>query len=77
MPDCKLHFSAKGGPKPDLHPRTPDLHNVPNIIAKPLVSCWHQRGAFGNPLSDRDFHPAHLGASCHKLSVQECLDIAS
>jgi hypothetical protein len=35
MPDCTLHFSLpKGGPKPDLDPRPPDLHqNVCNIIA--------------------------------------------
>jgi hypothetical protein len=27
VPDRKWHFSLpKGGPKPDLHPRTPDLH---------------------------------------------------
>ena len=34
-------------------------------------------GAFGNPLSDRDFHPAHLGTSRHKLSAQGCLGISS
>jgi len=35
VPDCKSHFPLpKGGLKPDLHPRPPDLHqNVPQIIA--------------------------------------------
>ena len=47
------------------------------LLQTPLVSCWHQRGAFGNPFSGRDFHPAHLGTSRHKLSVQGCLDIPS
>ena len=42
------------------------------LLQTPLVSCWHQRGAFGNPLSGRDFHPAHLGTSRHKLSMQGC-----
>jgi hypothetical protein len=42
------------------------------ILQAPLVSCWHQRGAFGNPIFGRDFHPAHLGTSRHKLSMQEC-----
>ena len=42
------------------------------LLQTPLVSCWHQRGAFGNPLSGRDIHPAHLGTSCHKLSMWGC-----
>ena len=35
------------------------------LLQTPLVSCWHQRGAFGNPLFYRDLHPAHLGTSRH------------
>ena len=42
------------------------------LLQTPLVSCWHQRGAFGNPFSGRDFRPAHLGTSRHKLSMQGC-----
>jgi hypothetical protein len=42
------------------------------LLQTPLVNCWHQRGAFGNPFSGRDFHPAHLGTSRHKLSMQSC-----
>jgi hypothetical protein len=42
------------------------------LLQTPLVSCWHQRGAFENPFSGRDFHPAHLGTSRHKLSMQGC-----
>ena len=79
MPDCESYFSLpKEGSKPDLHPRPPDLHqNVRNIIRKPLVSCWHRGETFGNPLSDRDFHPAHLSTQLHKLSVQGCLDMSN
>ena len=44
----------------------------PILLQTPLVSCWHQRGAFGNQVSGRDFHPAHLGTSRHKLSMQGC-----
>ena len=42
------------------------------LLQTPLVSCWHRRGAFGIPFSGRDFHPAHLGTSRHKLSMQGC-----
>jgi len=55
MPDCKSHFSLpKGGLTPD--PRTFTKMSA-ILLQTPLVSCWHQRGAFGNPLSGRDFHP--------------------
>ena len=79
MPDCNSHFSLPKG----VHNRTftPDPRTFtkmsPILLQTPLVSCWHQRGAFGSPLSDRDFHPAHLGTSRHKLSVQGCLVISS
>ena len=51
-------------------PRTFKMSSI--LLQTPLVSCWHQRGAFGNPLSGRDFHPAHLYTSRHKLSMQSC-----
>ena len=74
----KIALFPKGGPKPDLDPRPPDLHqNVHNIIANTPGKLMAPEGSFGNPLSDRDFHPAHLGTSRHKLSVQRCLDISS
>ena len=57
-------------PTPD--PRT-FTKTSPILLQTPLVSWWHKRGAFENPLSDRDFHPAHLGTSRHKLSMQGCL----
>jgi len=69
-------FPAERGSKTGPLPRT--FTKMSAILSQtPLVSCWHQRGAFGNPFSGRDFHPAHLGTSRHKLSVQGCLDIPS
>ena len=71
-------FFAKRGVK--NRTLTPDPRTFtkmsPIFLQTPLVSCWHQRGAFGNPFSGRDFHPAHLGTSRHKLGVQGCLDIS-
>jgi hypothetical protein len=75
---CTSHrielFPAKKGVQnrtftPD--PRT-FTKTSPILLQTPLVSWWHKRGAFENPLSDRDFHPAHLGTSRHKLSMQGC-----
>jgi hypothetical protein len=49
----------------------------PILLQTPLVSWWYRGGAFENPLSGKNFRPAHLGTSRHKLSVQGCLDISN
>ena len=71
------HFSlSKEGPKPDLDLIPPNLHqNVSNIIANTPGKLLAPEGSFWKSKFWQEFHPAHLGTSCHKLSMQGCLDI--
>ena len=78
FPDCKSHFLAKRRSKTRPSHQGPGLSSkCPQYYANTLVSWWYRGGAYENPLSDRDFYPAHLGTSRHKLSVQGCLDMSN
>ena len=63
MPDCTLHFSLpKGGPKPDLDPRPPDLHqNVRNIIANTPGKLLAPEGSFWKSIFWQGFPPCPPG----------------
>jgi len=52
----------KGGPKPDLHPKTPDLHqNVHNIIANTPGKLLAPEGSFWISIFWQGFPPCPPG----------------
>ena len=76
-PDCKWHFIL---PK-EVQNRTftQDHRTItkmsPILLQTPLVSWWYREGAFGNPLSDRDFHPFPPCPPGHFPPQTECAGV--